>query len=103
MGTEYARNRYQWSRAAPKLTKPKPNVIIRLCSIECNFAQPLSHPSNSKFQADISNWGAISERLYVWNCEYRSLLFFSSVPIPATFESYASEPSLTFALDLPQT
>jgi hypothetical protein len=58
---------YQWSRAAPKLTKPKPNVIIRLCSIECNFAQPLSHPSNAKFQADISNWGEISKRLYVWN------------------------------------
>ena len=32
---------YQWSRPAPKITKPRPNVIIRLCSIECNFAAPL--------------------------------------------------------------
>ena len=58
---------YQWSRPAPKLTKPKPNVIIRLCSIECNFALPLTDPSNVKFQTDISNWGKISKRLYVWN------------------------------------
>ena len=42
----------QWSRPAPKVTKPRPNVIIRLCSIECNFAVPLTDPSNAKFQAD---------------------------------------------------
>ena len=38
---------YQWSRPAPKITKPRPNVIIRLCSIECNFAAPLVCPPSS--------------------------------------------------------
>jgi hypothetical protein len=42
-------------------------VIIRLCSIECNFARPFSDPSNSAFEQDLSNWANISKRLYVWN------------------------------------
>jgi hypothetical protein len=58
---------YQWSRPAPKITKPLSNVIVRLCSIECNFAVPLTDPSNTKFRTDIVNWGQISNRLYIWN------------------------------------
>jgi hypothetical protein len=58
---------YQWSQPAPALTKPHPNVIIRLCSIECNFAKPLTDPSNAAFQRDITSWGNISSRLFVWN------------------------------------
>lgn len=58
---------YQWSRPAPKITKPKPNVIIRLCSIECNFAAPLTDPSNAPFQKDMDTWAAISNRTYIWN------------------------------------
>ena len=58
---------YQYTRPAPKITKPRPNVIIRLCSIECNFAQPLSDPSNAAFQTDIINWSKISQRTYVWD------------------------------------
>ncbi|MHC4743252.1 MAG: DUF4838 domain-containing protein, partial [Planctomycetota bacterium] len=27
---------YQYTRKPPKLTKPRPNVIVRLCSIECS-------------------------------------------------------------------
>ena len=57
----------QWSRPAPKITKPKPNVIIRLCSIECNFAVPLTDPSNAKFQADMANWALASNRTFIWN------------------------------------
>ena len=57
----------QWSRPAPKITKPRPNVIIRLCSIECNFAVPLTDPSNAKFQADMSNWARASNRTFIWN------------------------------------
>merc|ERR1712166_57397 len=58
---------YQWSRPAPALTKPKPNVIIRLCSIECNFAAPMTDPSNLAFQTDMDKWAAISNRTYIWN------------------------------------
>jgi hypothetical protein len=63
---------YQYTRPATKLTKPRPNVVIRLANIECNFAQPLTHPSNKPFQKDMTDWSAISNRTYVWNCEYNS-------------------------------
>eukprot|EP00040_Diaphanoeca_grandis_P040881 m.262228 g.262228 ORF g.262228 m.262228 type:complete len:773 (+) comp44826_c0_seq1:107-2425(+) len=58
---------YQWSRPAPAIMVPRPNVIIRLCSIECNFGAPLTDPSNAAFQTDITNWGKISKRTYIWN------------------------------------
>ncbi len=32
---------YQYTRKAPKTLRPRHNVIIRLCSIECCFAHPL--------------------------------------------------------------
>ena len=33
---------YQWTRQAPKTMRPRPNVIVRLCSIECCFSHPLA-------------------------------------------------------------
>ena len=48
--------------------KPRHNVLIRLCSIECSFSQPLeSGPENDKFRQDMEQWNAISPQLYVWN------------------------------------
>ena len=32
---------YQYTRTPPKLVKPRQNVVVRLCSIECSFVQPL--------------------------------------------------------------
>ncbi|MEZ0327077.1 MAG: DUF4838 domain-containing protein [Fimbriimonas sp.] len=58
---------YQYTRKAPKTLKPRHNVIVRLCSIECNFAQPLAHPSNKAFAADIKDWSRLTDRLYIWN------------------------------------
>ena len=42
-------------------------VIIRLCNIECNFAEPLDSPANAPFQKDMGNWAKISNRTYIWN------------------------------------
>ncbi len=58
---------YQYTRKAPKDIKPLPNVIVRLCSIECNFAAPLDDPSNRKFATDIEDWNRLSKRLYIWD------------------------------------
>jgi hypothetical protein len=59
---------YQWTRPTPTSSlKPRPNVIVRLCSIECNFGAPLSDPSNSDFLTDITNWGKKSNRTWIWN------------------------------------
>jgi Domain of unknown function (DUF4838) len=58
---------YQYTRKAPKDIKPLPNVIVRLCSIECNFAAPLSDQSNKKFADDIIDWNRLTKRLYIWD------------------------------------
>lgn len=58
---------YQYTRKPPKTLKPRKNVIIRLCSIECNFREPLNHESNAKFADDILGWSKISNRLYIWD------------------------------------
>lgn len=58
---------YQYTRKPPKTIKPRPNVIVRLCSIECNFREPLDHPSNAAFLADLEGWSKICQRLYIWD------------------------------------
>lgn len=58
---------YQYTRKAPKTLRPRRNVIIRLCSIECNFAKPLTDPSNAPFARDIRDWHRLTDRLYIWD------------------------------------
>jgi len=61
---------YTWSRTPPKTLKPRSNVGITLCSIECDFNRPLeemSTPMNKKFAEDIISWGKIAPKLYIWD------------------------------------
>ena len=58
---------YQYTRPAPKTMRPRPNVIVRLCSIEGNFGAPLDDPSNAAFAKDLRDWSKICRRLYVWD------------------------------------
>jgi len=58
---------YQYTRKPPKTVRPRPNVIVRLCSIECNFREPLDHPSNAAFLSDLEGWSKICGRLYIWD------------------------------------
>ncbi len=61
---------YQWTRKPPKTLRPRKNVIIRLCSIECCFSHPLAtcdSPANRAFREDIKGWTNIAPRLWVWD------------------------------------
>jgi len=58
---------YQYTRKPPKITKPRHNVIVRLCSIECSFSRPLADERNKKFRDDIVGWSKITNRLYIWD------------------------------------
>ena len=69
---------YEYTRAVPKITKPRHNVCVRLCSIECCFAHPfetcddergvlLPDGTRSSFINDLSNWGRYHDRLYIWD------------------------------------
>ncbi|HOD80878.1 MAG TPA: DUF4838 domain-containing protein [Phycisphaerae bacterium] len=61
---------YQWTRKPCKTLRPRKNVIIRLCSIECCFAHSLegcdSKP-NKDFVRDIQGWAKMADRLWIWN------------------------------------
>jgi len=58
---------YQYTRKPPFITKPRSNVIVRLCSIECSFSTPLSDERNKAFRDDIVGWSKICDRLYIWD------------------------------------
>ena len=80
---------YQYSQPPPNITKPEPNVIIRLCDISsnsgaqivcgwtdlnlallkrrCSVGAPLTDPSNALFNSVINGWNAITQRIYIWN------------------------------------
>jgi hypothetical protein len=58
---------YWYTRKPTRTLRPRPNVIVRLCSIECSFAQPLERPDNAGFADDIRGWSERCDRLYVWD------------------------------------
>ena len=61
---------YKYTRKAPLITKPRDNVCIRLCSIECHFNHPLTTENCSvcsAFRYDLVEWSKICENIYVWD------------------------------------
>ncbi|MCL2159312.1 MAG: DUF4838 domain-containing protein [Oscillospiraceae bacterium] len=68
---------YQYTRACPKITKPRENVAVRLCTIECCFSHSLKDCNKTgaledfgrkhNIIDDFDEWAKISKRLYVWD------------------------------------
>jgi len=61
---------YTWTRKAPKSLRPRPNVVIRLCDIECCFSHPLASgcsEKNAAFVADLQAWARVCDRLWIWD------------------------------------
>lgn len=60
---------YQYTRQPPKGIVPRNNVVIRLCSIECCFAHPLTAgcPQNQAFMNDMKRWAEIAPHLFIWD------------------------------------
>lgn len=59
---------YQYTRKPPKNIRPRENVVIRFCSIECCFAHDFTTcPQNVDFVKDMKGWAAIAPRIYVWD------------------------------------
>jgi len=59
---------YQYTRKAPKHIKPRDNVLIRLCSIECDYGLTMNDPDpkSKAFKKDLDEWAAISKHMYIW-------------------------------------
>ena len=59
---------YQYTRKPPKTVKPRENVIVRLCTIECSFVQPLGRgEQNKSLRDDIEGWSKIAHQLFIWD------------------------------------
>ncbi|MCL2118929.1 MAG: DUF4838 domain-containing protein, partial [Planctomycetaceae bacterium] len=59
---------YQYTRKPPKTVKPRENVIVRLCTIECSFVQPLGQGGQNKsLRDDIEGWSKIAHQLFIWD------------------------------------
>ena len=48
----------------PRVTKPRPNVIVRLC-VGYNDSYRIGAPGNQVFANDLSAWSKISRRIYI--------------------------------------
>lgn len=77
---------YLYSRKPPRTLRPRPNVIVRLCSIEACFSHPLDAcayavdnidveetsarkflPAQRRFVHDLAGWGKLCDQLYIWD------------------------------------
>ena len=59
---------YLYTMAPPKHVKPRPNVNIMLCSIDCNREVSLTeNPSGKQFMEALEGWSRISDNIFVWD------------------------------------
>lgn len=78
---------YQYSRKAPKFIRPRDNVIVRLCNIECSWDENLREKKanspesyTAEFVGNITDWGKISKHLYIW--DYACNFSYYILPFP---------------------
>ena len=72
---------YQYTRHPPKKTRLRHNVVPCLCTIECDFANPIDrspYRHNEDFLEDIKGWSAQTDGLLIW--DYTT--DFSHFPLP---------------------
>ena len=61
---------YKYTQAPPKVTKPRENVCIRLCTIKCHFNHVIATESCktcTKFRNDLAGWSEICDNIYIWD------------------------------------
>ncbi len=64
---------YQYSLPAPRHVVARDNVIVRLCTITCQFHRPLTELAETRggqegvFVRALSEWQSHASRLYVWD------------------------------------
>ena len=86
---------YQYTRKPPKHVKPRPNVTVRLCSIECCFSHPLATCAyNRSFTDDLKGWSKVCKHLSVW--DYVIDYHHSVMPFP---NLRSLQPNIRFFVD----
>ena len=70
---------YQYTRTAPKNLKPKENVLITLCSIECDRSAPIAEKC-SDFADDLIAWGKLTDNIRIWDYTTQFTNFLAPFP-----------------------
>ena len=66
---------YQFTRQAPTSPiKPRENVNVMFCSIECGREKPLAE--DLSFRTDMENWAAKTDNIFMWDyvVQFRSMM-----------------------------
>jgi len=74
---------YWYTRKCPKTVKPRANVQIQLCSIECCTLHAIDDPNckkNQEFCRDMRDWKAVCNDIWVWN--YNTNFDYYDLPHP---------------------
>ena len=58
---------YTYTDVPPKTTRPRDNVIVRLCDTGSNFTQPITSKGNTAFRERLEAWARIARNLRVWD------------------------------------
>jgi hypothetical protein len=104
---------YQYTRKAPKNIRPEPNVLITLCSIECDRSASIEKKCED-FKNDLISWGAITDNIRIWDYTTQFTNFLAPFPNLRTlqpniqlfnrnnakwiFEQHSNQPSELFEL-----
>ncbi|GAB5552930.1 MAG: DUF4838 domain-containing protein [Saprospiraceae bacterium] len=104
---------YQYTRKAPKGIQPEKNVLITLCSIECDRSAPIEE-NCLDFAQDLQEWGALTDNIRIWDYTTQFTNFLAPFPNLRTlqpnvqtfrnnnakwiFEQHSNNPSELFEL-----
>jgi len=104
---------YQYTRKAPKFIRPEENVLITLCSIECDRSAPIEEKCTA-FTEDLRAWGEKSDNVRIWDYTTQFTNFLAPFPNLKTlqpniklfrdnsakwiFEQHSNHPSELFEL-----
>ena len=70
---------YLYTRKAPLHIKPGKNVLITLCSIECDRSAPIADKCTD-FASDLIEWGKITDNIRIWDYTTQFTNFLAPFP-----------------------
>ena len=74
---------YWYTRKPPKTVRPRHNVMVQLCSIECCTLHAIDDPScalNREFCHDMKVWNTLCDKLFIWH--YNTNFSAYTLPFP---------------------
>ncbi|MEM8891474.1 MAG: DUF4838 domain-containing protein, partial [Bacteroidota bacterium] len=75
---------YQYTRKAPRKIKPASNVLITLCSIECDRSAAIGEKCQD-FTRDLQAWAKLTDNIRIWDYTTQFTNFLAPFPNPAAF------------------